>query len=529
MDTANDDSGRMFFAEQLGKVRVRQPNGTFGTFLDISSETLSANGQRGLLGMAFHPGFADPQSPGYRKFYTYHSVDPAVVPGTPDFASPGTVSHDNLVTEWQVDANNPNVIDLSTRREVFREAHIGGTGNIHSGGMLDFGPDGYLYGTIGTPPDGTALRLLSQDLTSIQGKIFRIDPLAPASNPTSTDPVSANGKYRTPANNPFVDTPSTLDEIYALGIRHAHRFGWDTANGNFFVGDVGDGAREEIDVVHAGDNFGYPYFEGNLATAIPPPVPSPTFVAPMAEYSHADGRTVVGGYVYRGSIEALQGTYIAGEFSWAINGNQSFLCCAGRLFFTDPYDSMGELKDPADVRLQEALLDPATCADTLSPSNGCTFASTLFSLAVDDDGEIYALGSTSSKAVVYKITGAYFLPEGDYNEDGKVDAADYTVWRNTLGESVLYQPISSSSAFEGYGSGADGDGDGVIDVDDYAIWKAHFGEFVNIGSGAGSLAVPEPTSLLVAVFGCAIGCAIRRVRCTGRAKTSFRSDGLATT
>jgi glucose/arabinose dehydrogenase len=205
MDTANDNSGRMFFAEKNGRLRMLQ-GGTFSTFLDLSAETYSVS-ESGLLGFTFHPDYADPLSVGYRKLYTYHSV--AVNPSAPvDFTSNvGPIDHHNVVTEWKVDANNPNQIDVSTRREVFREAHVS---DIHNAGAITFGPDGYLYGTIGAAPLGTSQQMSAQNNANIMGKMYRIDPIDPALT-SGDDPVSANGKYRIPADNPFVSDPTALD------------------------------------------------------------------------------------------------------------------------------------------------------------------------------------------------------------------------------------------------------------------------------------------------------------------------------
>jgi glucose/arabinose dehydrogenase len=494
MDTANDDSGRLFFADQMaGKVKVRLPNGTISTVLDLSGEftTVAASG---LLGLTFHPDFANPSAAGYRKLYTFHTVPTPQAPVPADFAVPGsTVAHHNLLTEWQVSASNLNVVDLSTRREVFREAHVDQTAQ-HNGGHLEFGPDGYLYGTIGTPASGgVALLSYAQNLSTIQGKIFRIDPLDPSTTPSSANPVSANGKYRIPADNPFTDNaqyPNALDEVFALGARHIYKFSLDSLTGKLFVGDVGEQTREEINVVEAGDNLGWPYMEGTKTGLVATPNPAPQMSAPIAEYTHLDGgRTVVGGYVYRGSdLPELQGKYVFGEFSW---GFGNYFASKGRLLYMDPYDEMGDIKPASEITIQEALLAPASCAQSLDPAQGCSIDMTLFSLGVDDDEELYVMGHATA-FVANRIVGAYYLPEGDYNEDGTVDAADYTLWRDTMGQSVLTKP-SPSVPFEGYGTKADGDGDGVVDMDDYEIWKTHFGESISLGS-AGIAAVPEPAA-----------------------------------
>ncbi len=498
-----DDSGRIFFVEKGGtgsspapaRIRVMQ-NGVYSTALDLSSEVSYVN-ENGLLGMAFHPGFADPLSPGYRKLYTYHSV-PASEGAAVDFPSSAGTDHYNVVTEWQIGANDPNQVDLSSRREIFREAH---PAFEHNAGTITFGPDGYLYGAIGNSPLGssgssTTKLLASQDTSNLRGKVFRIDPLDPSLTPASANPISANGKYRVPADNPFVSDPQSLDEIFAYGFRNPYRFSVDSATGRVVIGDVGQGAVEEVDVLTPGGNYGWPYREGTQPGpfGIPLPNPAPALIDPITAYSHSDGHAVVGGFVYHGSIPALQGKYIFGDFT---DNGQSFYAGHGKLFVSEPFDEEGNLKDPADVRTQQILTAPATCSQALGSLGTCTFDTVLFSFASDHAGELYALGMSSSKAVLYKFTDAYTLPEGDYNEDGKVDAADYTVWRNSLGQSVAL------------GTMADGDGNGTIDTGDYAIWKAHFGESVAIGSGGGSgvadVGVPEPSALGLATLGALAG------------------------
>ena len=466
--------------------RIRElENRPFSTFLDLTSETYW-NGETGFLGFTFHPGYANPASPGYRKLYTYHSTpyDPEAVA---DFEVPDqAINHQNVLTEWQVDANDPNVVDVSTRREIFRESHIG---PIHAGGMLEFGPDGYLYGSIGSPGP---LALSAQDNSNIFGTIFRIDPVAPDVTPSSQDPVSTNGKYRIPANNPYVDDPNALSEIYASGIRSPYRFSIDTQTGLLFLGDVGQASREEVDVVRAGDNLGWPYLEGT-APFFSLPNPPPEMVGPIAEYTHADGVSIIGGYVYRGSIPALQGKYIFGELSYGPNGR---LDNQGRLFWIDPYDEAGEVKDLSENRIHEIAVGPSSCAESYNSPGDCAIDGVVNSFAVDDDGELYVIGLRNSRTLVYKITDAYFLPDGDYNQDGVVDAADYTVWRNTLGSTTDLRANGDDT----------GESHEVVDFADYEVWKSNFGAFIDQG-GAAAVQVPGPHSgvhllLLVACIAC---------------------------
>jgi glucose/arabinose dehydrogenase len=483
MATSNDGSGRLFFVEKTGRIRTLD-GGAFSTFLDLGGETFFQS-ESGLLGLAFHPGYSDSESPGYRKLYTYHSV-PIDAGATVDFTSTvGPVNHHNLVTEWQVDAANPLQVDVSTRREIFREAHVS---DIHNAGTLRFGPDGYLYGSIGAAPTGPPQQISAQHLNSIMGKIYRIDPLDPALTSSSSDPISANGKYRVPTDNPFVNDPSALDEIFAYGLRNPYRFSIDPNTGLVFAGDVGQGSREEVDVVPLGGNMGWPYFEGTRNGTVALPDPPPAVVAPLAEYSHLDGRAVVGGFVYRGSIPALQGKYLFGEFSF---GTGAFFTTPGRLLWMEPFDEMGSLRDASEVSIQE-LSRGESCAETLNSNGLCTLDMSLMSLGVDEDGELYAIGvKTAVRSIVYKFVDAYFLPEGDYNEDGTVDGDDFNTWRNAFGQTVRI------------GLGADGNRDGVVDAADYVIWRKHLGETVGSAADRGA-GLPEPSSMVTAIFALSI-------------------------
>ncbi len=481
MDTAGDGSGRLFFPEKDGRLRMLD-SGVFSTFLDLSSEVITTS-ERGLLGIAFHPGFANSASPGYRRLYTFHSVPVPAVPVPVDFTSnTGSISHHNVLTEWQVSAVNSGQVDITTRREIFREAHVS---TIHNAGTIVFGPDGYLYGSIGTAPSGAAQNLTAQNNADILGTIYRIDPVDPSLTPGSADPISPNGKYRNPATNPFASDPAALDEIFAFGLRNPYRFSVDPNTGLVFAGDVGQGAREEVDVVPLGGNMGWPYAEGTIGGTVTPPVPPPTMLPPIAEYTHADGRAIVGGHIYRGSIPELQGKYIFGEFSW---GTDAFFSSSGRLLWLDPFDEMGNVKDPSQITIEE-LSRGESCSETLSTTGLCTLDITLLGFGVDDDQELYAVGSRSGRGIVYKFASAFFLPHGDYNENGTVDDADYTVWQSAVGDTSRI------------GYGADGNADGKIDAADYVVWRAHYGETAGPGSGGVSEGAPEPSTLILAVVG----------------------------
>ncbi|MGH9810922.1 MAG: PQQ-dependent sugar dehydrogenase, partial [Terriglobia bacterium] len=254
-DLTSVGDGRLFLIEQSGTIRIVKNNALLATpFLDVSARLvkLSPDGdERGLLGLAFHPGFNDPSSPGFRKFYTYTSEP---VNGPADFTVPKTTAfnHQSVVAEWQASAANPDVADPTTRREVVRidEPQVN-----HNGGKLAFRPgESYLYISLG---DGGASDDVGdghnpiigngQDLTTVLGKILRIDPIDPALTPGSSDPTSANGAYRVPSSNPFISSGTTVHEIYAYGFRNPFRFSFDAPTNRLIVGDVGQANIEEVD------------------------------------------------------------------------------------------------------------------------------------------------------------------------------------------------------------------------------------------------------------------------------------------
>lgn len=388
----------LFVVDQIGKVNVVRNGVMMPTpFLDITSIQnqipLRANyDERGLLGLAFSPGFSNPASPGYRKFYTYHSEKAGTAAA--DFApAPGTVTgaidHQNVVTEWQVSAADPSVVDLSSRRDLIREDHPSFN---HNGGTLAFGLDGHLYwglgdggnandsGTGHIPSTGNA-----QDPSVITGKMLRIDPYG--NN-------SANGRYGIPADNPFVGTPGAHAEIYATGFRNPYRFSVDTPTGRLVVADVGQGNVEEVDLVTKGGNYGWAVKEGTFlfdrATGTVNPVSSPGLPAglidPVLQYDHTDGIAIVGGFVYHGTmIPELQGKYVFGDFS------------------DSPFSG------PANGRLFYADLDTGEIREFLIGNPALPLGLWLKGFGQDPNGELYVLASTrlgpsGTNGVVLQIT-----------------------------------------------------------------------------------------------------------------------------
>jgi glucose/arabinose dehydrogenase len=341
--TPDDGSNRLFIYDQRGAITIVVNEDVFSTpFLDVGNRLVPARDnfdERGLLGLAFHPSFAE--NP---RVYTYTSEP---VEGAADFTTPLSTGeqfdHQSVIAEWTVDSGNPDAIDPSTRRELLR---IDQPQFNHNGGTIRFGPDGFLYIALGDggraddQGSGHVAGGNGQDFTNVYGTILRID--VDANN-------AANGQYGIPPGNPFVGSDG-VDEIYAYGFRNPFIFSFDSETGDLYVGDAGQNDIEEIDVVVAGGNHGWRLKEGSfffdpagaeedgIVTTVPvEPIP-PGLIEPIAEYDHDDGTAVIGGFVYRGlAIPGLRGRYVTGDFS------RGFGAPDGRLFYLDEGGDLAEL------------------------------------------------------------------------------------------------------------------------------------------------------------------------------------------
>jgi glucose/arabinose dehydrogenase len=318
---AADGSGRLFITEQSGRIKIYS-NGSLGpTLLDIAARVRSpqsgGGNEEGLLSMAFPPGFGTVR----QYFYVYYT----------------NLNGDNQVSRFSM-TSNPNQADPASEKVILHLPHPN-QGN-HNGGQLVFGPDGYLY--IGTGDGGGSNDPYenAQDPSSLLGKILRIDvEMQPANFGTNTSyvylPILSQGgpgkplpNYLIPEDNPFVNTPGYRGEIWALGLRNPWRFSFDRSTQDVYIGDVGQGLREEIDYQSAssngGENYGWPLMEGNQCHLDPTCTPS-DYNLPIIDYQHINGNcSVTGGYAYRGTAyPALQGIYIYADYcSAAIWGIQ---------------------------------------------------------------------------------------------------------------------------------------------------------------------------------------------------------------
>ncbi|MBV9957906.1 MAG: PQQ-dependent sugar dehydrogenase, partial [Acidobacteria bacterium] len=266
---AHDGSNRLFIVEQAGLIKVLQPGASDPTaFLDIRPKVVAA-GELGLLGLCFHPQYQT-----NRRFYVNYtrSTDAATV-----------------IAEYQASAANPNVADVQSERVLLV---ITDTASNHNGGMIEFGPDGYLYIGVGDGGFNYDPNNRAQNIEDPNGKILRID----------VDHPNGNVPYSVPPSNPFYGPTIGLDEIYTYGMRNPWRFSFDRGTGQLWIGDVGEGQREEVNIGVNGGNYGWRIYEGTGCTGLEFPLCTPPgFTFPLVEYSHTGGRcSIAGGYVYRG-------------------------------------------------------------------------------------------------------------------------------------------------------------------------------------------------------------------------------------
>ncbi|MDP2300192.1 MAG: PQQ-dependent sugar dehydrogenase, partial [Actinomycetota bacterium] len=253
-------------------------------FLDLS-ETVSTESEQGLLGIAFSPSFAEDGV----FVASYTRAD-----GT-------SVLSRFLVSGETADPASEQV--LLTQAQPFKN---------HNGGMIAFGPDGYLYYGLGDGGSGGDPQGNGQDLSTLLGTIMRLDVLRDGD-------MSATTPYGIPDDNPFVGRSDARPEIWAWGLRNPWRFSFDSQTGDLWIGDVGQSAWEEIDFQPAdsagGENYGWNLLEGTHPYPPDAAMRAGDFTAPIVEYDRDAGKSVTGGYVYRGTaIPGLAGTYLYGDF-----------------------------------------------------------------------------------------------------------------------------------------------------------------------------------------------------------------------
>lgn len=297
VDITNAGDDRLFIVEQAGRIRIIQSDGQVNTtpFLDITSRVRNS-GEQGLLGLAFHPNYAEN---GY-FFVNYINEN-----------------ENTVVARYQVSTGNPAQANPQSETILFT---IVQPYTDHNGGDLNFGPDGYLYISSGDGGDAGDPLDNAQSTSTLLGKILRID----------VDNQTTGASYTSPADNPFADGPGgNKDEIWAIGLRNPWRFSFDRLTGDMWIGDVGQGGYEEIDFESAaspgGLNYGWRCYEGDHTFNTTDCGSASQYTFPVYEYDHSNGScSVTGGYVYRGAdYPDLYGLYLYTDYCnsriWALS------------------------------------------------------------------------------------------------------------------------------------------------------------------------------------------------------------------
>lgn len=310
----NAGDSRLFVVQRGGAIRILNANGTINAtnFLTLTSSTIVSGGERGLLGLAFHPNYA---TNGY--FYINYTR-----------ASDGAT----VIARYSVSAN-PDVADASSAQVLLTIAQ---PFSNHNGGSLVFGPDGYLYIGMGDGGSGGDPDNYGQNINSLLGKMLRID-------------VDSVSPYAIPAGNPYAGATPGADEIWAVGMRNPWKFSFDRQTGDLWIADVGQNAREEINKAAstaAGLNYGWRCYEANIPYNTNGCQSASNYFMPVANYALSNGNcSITGGYVYRGSTypnmigKYFFADYCSNRIGWVENNGGTITWSS---LFTGNFVSFGE-------------------------------------------------------------------------------------------------------------------------------------------------------------------------------------------
>ena len=406
--TSPPDDPRLFIVDQISaKIWIIKNGQVLPTpFLDIDAK-VSGTGERGLLGLAFHPNYS-----GNHWFYVNY-----------------TDNFGNTVIERYAASENPDVANPGSALPILGFDQPFGN---HNGGMIAFSPvDGYLYIASGDGGGSNDPNNQGQQLNTLLGKLLRID-------------VNHGAAYEVPRSNPFNDNPDAAPEIWAYGLRNPWRFSFDRHTGDAWIGDVGQNAFEEVDFQPAasmgGENYGWKVAEGFACRGGEGECGTdPDFVPPLLDYGRTEGRSITGGYVYRGrAIPDLRGTYFFGDF------------VTSQIWSVAP-----GAQSPAAK---------TTLTDTLNPPGPATIGN-VSSFGEDHAGEIYICDYSDGE--IYRIVPV--TPVADVNLDGQVNTLDKSALHDVLLERGTNNP-----------GDPDLDNDGMTDAVDLQFFRLNTLEIAGI-------------------------------------------------
>jgi len=516
LTNAADGSRRIFIVQQRGIIKVAQPGSSaVSDYLNISTVVSSSGNERGLLGLAFHPQFET-----NRRFFVYYTRQ-----------SDGAVQ----IAEYEQSVANPNIANPTVVRTIITIPHA--ANNNHNGGTIAFGPDGFLYAAPGDGGGGNDGPGNAQNINVLLGKMLRID---------INTPVGQNPAYNIPPTNPYAGATAGADEIYAIGLRNPYRFSFDrSGTSQLWVGDVGQDAAEEVDIVTLGGNYGWRVYEGAACTGLNPanctgggnPI---VHIPPVFEYSslpNVSRCAVTGGYVYRGKQNALPlGSYVyadycTGEILLWSNNQQTLQLDTSRLISSFGEDEDGEIYVVGLAGTVDRIIGNRTTSDfdgdggtdysvyrpntgvwySTSPlnnssQNGFFGLSTDIPVSQDFDGDTktdFAVfrpsegvwyyirsGSSTVGAVKWGLAGDVPTP-GDFDGDR---SADLVVFRPSSGQWYIRQSSNSFEFVPSFGIAedvpvnSDYDGDGL---DDLAVWRPSTGVWWRVNSSDGILSTGQ--------------------------------------
>lgn len=449
---APGDFDRVFIVEQDGAIRIIQ-NDTLlpGDFLNIDPIVGSAGTEQGLFSLAFHPDYQD-----NGLFYVSYTNN----------------SGDNVIREYSV-SSDPNVADASSGRMILNS--IEQPFSNHNGGWIGFGPDGYLYFAVGDGGFANDPERNGQDRDTLLGAMLRIDVDG------DDFPSSSNLNYAIPADNPFVGTTGA-DEIWAWGLRNPWRNSFDRLTGDFYMADVGQNAREEVNIQSAtsigGENYGWRCMEGFNCTNLSGCVcGSAALTMPALDYDRSGGRcSITGGYVYRGvMIPEIQGLYFYADY------------CSADIYTAEPDVRGNALNNVINRRFDIDIpgsINVSWVASFGEDAYGELYIADLFG------GEIFRIiPEDPTPRVDCDSNGIEDAREildgsGDADGNGVLDACEVTLCTADLDGnglvdlddfSILASQFGNAATDCANGCSSDFDGDNDVDLDDFSIFASQFG------------------------------------------------------
>ena len=532
----NDGTGRLAVSTIQGTIRVVDANGQLDPtpLLTKAQSGLVLPQEAGMTGIALHPDFAHPGSFGYGKLYTITTEPKVTSGGLPDSQVDfpfDSEEHQDVVREWDLAAfgnvpgnsgANAFTGTLADSRELLR---IDQPGPFHDVADLTFDthtppedPDyGMLYITSGDGGNSSvqsnqARAEGAQNLSTIYGNILRIDPDPTAFPLVRTSANTGMPAYSIPTDNPYngddaseTKTSSTLAEIWANGFRSPYRLNFDRANGDLYLGDVGENLWEEVDVIEKGKNYGWGLVEGTHdGTLIPGDGTLDTtgLTPPVIELGHAStavpaSDSVVGGFVYRGSaIPELYGKFVFADLGQGFNSSAIFYA------IVDPSDPDGNVGDVFEFKLSAA---------TPKFENGTQeLPERIFSVGEDENGELYFVAgpdprqpfNPSRPSLVLRMEPSFAFLFGDLNDDQMITGADWTLFK--AGQGADFTGLTTEQSY----LLGDLDADLDHDLDDFWLFRTAYENFNGAGSFAALLRVPEPATLTLAVVPFVFGCVL---------------------